>query len=351
MDRIFDFDAEQYCISAKEAALLLKQLTDIPNFGTVIRGLYPHKDIKEKLLAAFCSFENTEASSVDRRIRNWLNGKNAPQSREDIFVCAFALSLNEDDTSKLLGLCCDSEIHYRNPRELTYAFALRNGYSYDQAVQLFESLPTRGPDVTRPPTVYTTAIRRSFEPAANEAEFVLSYIAHLDVLGEFHNKAYSYFKCYMSVLLSPDNEGESYSIERVIETYLRPFQNSGRDRKKLDRIQKLTRRAFPNATDLRNMMMRRMDIPRKILLLLYVVTENSFNDDYSEQDEDYVTAEERFEQHWWGINLMLSDCGMPMLKPMNPFDRLILYALNTENEDESMLERFDSIVAYLFSEN
>lgn len=350
MDRFFDFESAQFCISAQEAASLLKQLKEIPTFGNTIRKLYPHEDIKEKLLSAFCSPDQTDRSSIDRKIRNWLNGNNAPQNREDIFICAFALSLSEQDASALLGVCCDSIIHYRNPRELTYAYALRTGYSYEQAVQLFESLPDRAEAATLPPTVYTTAIRRSFAPAADEAEFIAAYIAHLNVLGEFHNKAYLYFKRYMSVILSPDEGEEDYSIERVIETYLRPYENSGRDRKKLDQVQKLVRRAFPNATDLRSMLTRRMDIPRKLLLLLYIVTENSFDDIYSERDEEYVTADERFEEHWWGINLMLNDCGMPTLDPLNPFDRLILYALNTENEDESMLERFDAIVNYLFGD-
>lgn len=354
MDGYFDYEASQYCISPQEAARLIQRLKDIPSFGDEIRKLYPGEDIKNKLVDAFCAADQSDRASVDRRIRNWLNGQNIPQSREDIFICAFALSLSEQDTSKLLGLCCDSKIHYRNPRELTYAFALRSGYTYERAVKLFESLPDpSAPEyfVTRPPTVYTTAVRRDFEPAENEEEFVASYYANLTALGEFHNKAYSYFKRYMSVILSPEEGEEDYSIERVVEIYLHPLADSGRDRRALDRVQKLIRRAFPNATDLRRMQARRMDIPRKLLLLLYVVTENSFDSGYEEQDEEYVTAQERFEQHWWGVNLMLSDCGMPTLDPTNPYDRLILFALNTEDEDESMLERFDSIVTYLFGDN
>ena len=350
MDMEHSFDASEYCISAQDAALLLKQLNDIPTFGAAVSRLYPHADLREKLTAAFCCLDGVNPSSVDRRIRNWLNGKNAPQNREDIFVCAFALGLNEQDTSSLLGLCCDSKIHYRNPKELTYAFALRSGYSYEHAVQLYESLPDKDYGVTRTPTVYTTAVRRSFEPTADEAEFTAGFIAHLHILGEFHNKAYYYFRHYMSVLFSPEEGTENYSAERVIETYLSPHEDSGRCRRKLDKTQKLVRRAFPNATDLRSMIARRLDIPRKLLLLLYVVTENSFDDAYDERDEEYISADERFEQHWWGINLMLSDCGMPILDPQNPFDRLILYALNTEDADESMLERFDAIVAYLFDD-
>ncbi len=346
----FNYEISDFCISAQDAAALLKQLDGIPTFGAAITAMYPHADLREKLTDAFCELDGVSRESADRRIRNWLSGKNAPQNREDIFVCAFALGLDEQSTSSLLGVCCDSIIHYRNPKELTYAFALRSGYSYAHALQLYESLPDQGYGVTRPPTVYTTAVRRSFEPAADEAQFVASYIEHLPILGEFHNKAYTYFQHYMSVLFAPDDDTESYSVENVIELYLRPYDEGGRNRQKLDKIQKIVRRAFPNATDLRAMQARRLDIPRKLLLLLYLVTENSFDTEYNEWDEDYVSAQERFEQNWWGINLMLTDCGMPVLRPENPFDRLILYALNTEDEDESMMERFDSIVAYLFDD-
>lgn len=348
MEMDLDFESTQYCISAEEAAELLKQLDDIPTFGEAIRRFYPHDDLKEKLTEAFSRVQGADRASVDRKVRNWLGEKNAPQSREDIFLCAFTLGLNEQDTSYLLGICCDSRIHYRNPRELTYAFALRQGFSYEHAVELFESLPDPDQVITLPPTVYTTAVCRSFELTADEAEFISAYLSHLPILGEFHNKAYSYFRHYMSVLLSPEEDAEEYSVERVIEAYLTPARTGGRNRQKLDGIQKIIRRAFPNATDLRSMLAKRMDVPRKLLLLLYMVTENSFDEDYDEFDEDYVSPEERFKQNWWGINLMLNDCGMPILEPRNPFDRLILYALNTENEDESMLDRFDAIVSYLF---
>ena len=347
----FAYIASEYCLSVKEAAELLRNLESIPNFGTSISSLYPHSDLREKLISAFSELDGVERTSIDRRIRNWLSGKNAPQNREDVFVCAFALGLNEQDASKLLGLCCDSKIHYRNPKELTYAFALRSGYSYPQAVQLFDSLPLPsicGP--TQRPTVYTTAVHKSFEPASDEDEFVSFYHAHLQELGEYHNKAYSYFWHFLSALLSPEEGTENYSVERVIEMYLSPHLKVGRNRQKLNRIQKLVRKVFPNATDLRSMQARRMDVPRNLLLLLYVVTENSFDDVYDECDEDYVSVQERFEQNWWGINLMLTDCGMPTIDPQNPFDRLVLYALNTEDEDESMLDRFDAIVAYLFEE-
>ena len=346
----FDFETTQYCISAKEAADLLKQCSDFPTFGSAIRKLYPKEDLKERLSSAFRSREESDFASLDRKIRNWLNGKNAPQNREDIFFCAFALGLDEKQTSDLLGVCCDSVIHYRNPKELTYAFALRNGYSYEHAVELYQSLPVQREGVTIPPTVYTTAIRRNFEFTADEADFIEFYIEHLSILGEYHNKAHSYFQHFMDVLMFSEEGEEEYSVERVISSYMNPPANSGRSRQNLDQIQKMVRRAFPNATDIRNMLAKRMDVPRKLLLLLYMVTENSFDGDYDEYDEDYISPEERFEQQWWGINLMLNDCGMPILDPQNPFDKLILYALNTEDEDESMLEKFDDIISYLFDE-
>ena len=61
-------------------------------------------------------------------------------------------------------------------------------------------------------------------------------------------------------------------------------------------------------------------MPRKLLLLLYVVTENTGDtgDPYRELDESYITLEERLEDHWWTLNAMLSDCGMAPLDLRKP---------------------------------
>ena len=90
-------------------------------------------------------------------------------------------------------------------------------------------------------------------------------------------------------------------------------------------------------------------MPRKPLLLLYVITENVTDGEYTELDEDYLTLEERLDDHWWIINAMLIDCGMPVLDPRSAFDWLVLYAL-TATGDESMGERMERVIEELYAD-
>lgn len=59
-----------------------------------------------------------------------------PQNREVLFQVSFALGLDETGASRLLGAAAETGIHYRNPEELAYAFALRTGASYEKALEL-----------------------------------------------------------------------------------------------------------------------------------------------------------------------------------------------------------------------
>lgn len=61
--------------------------------------------------------------------------------------------------------------------------------------------------------------------------------------------------------------------------------------------------------------LRKIDVNRKTLLLLYLATEGM---DMDVPEESYT------EEHCRRINLMLSQCGMALLDPHNPFDFLIL---------------------------
>lgn len=65
---------------------------------------------------------------------------NLPSGREELFQICFALELGEKDAEYILGTTAESGIHFRNPRELTYAYCLRKKIDYPQAVRLVEEL-------------------------------------------------------------------------------------------------------------------------------------------------------------------------------------------------------------------
>ena len=120
---------------ASAARHLLDEHLVLRTFPQVLRELYPADDVQFRLTTAFAAGQEDKMASAARKVRNWLSGKNAPTNREDIFRIAFALDLDEDQCGELLGFCTEYGIHYRDGRELIYAWFLRMGFGYSDAVE------------------------------------------------------------------------------------------------------------------------------------------------------------------------------------------------------------------------
>lgn len=326
------------------------------SFSETLCRLYPGPDLYARLTAAFRADDPlANPDSVCRKIRNWLSGQNQPANREDIFHIAFALGLSEADASLLLGMCTEYGIHYRNGRDIVYAWFLRVGKSYVQARDFFASLP---PLPAVKPVTQTASQNLTHELYAvflrvqTEEELRSCYAAYMDQFGEFHIRAYFYFEKYLDQLIRPapawEGEDEAdYSIEAVMEKYFSMRMPSGKDRSSYSMVQKLLKHNWPNTTAIKNIRLQKESVPRKLLLLLYVVTENVIDSSYHELDEEYITVQERLEDHMWTLNAILADCGMPQLDLRNAMDWLVLYAVTAE--DEPMSQRMESVIEQIFS--
>lgn len=330
---------------------------ELRTFSETLRELYPSPDLRSRLTARLQSYEGDAApASVARKVQNWLDGRSQPIRREDLFQIAFALDLTESQAGLLLGQCTEYGIHYRDPRDVVYAWFLRNGGGYEEARAFYRSLPPvpRMEDYPEADGGHITREMQSvFLSAHTREELRQTFLDNIDSFGRLHVRAYRYFEKYMNQLTHPDNgwggaDEQDYSLEKVMEKYLTLHMPSGRSRARYTVIQKLLKRNWPNATALKNIRAHREDVPRKLLLLLYIITENVVDGDYSELDEDYLSLQDRLEDHWWVLNAILTDCGMPLLDPRSAMDWLVLYAL-TAGEDESMSDRMAQVIDHLFS--
>ena len=61
-----------------------------------------------------------------------------------------------------------------------------------------------------------------------------------------------------------------------------------------------------------------------------------------------ISDRERLDDHWFALNAILTDCGMPLLDPRNATDWLVLYAVTAT--EESMSERMEKVIEYMFAD-
>lgn len=327
-------------------------------FEETLKEMYPFPDLLPQLTNFFISASPAaNPQSLSKKISNWVSGKNRPSCREDLFLIAFALGFHEQQLNYLLYLCNDYGIQYRDGYEVVLAWFLRNGLSYQEAITFYASLP--------PVKALNTARSKHTAQLTHEmqAEFQLvpspealreCYLKNISNFGTMHLRAYYYFEKFLNQLIHPTPCWESepepdYSLEAIMKIYLSFQIPSGKKRTDYSLIQKLLKQNWPNATSIKNIRNHKMDVPRKLLLLLCVVTENEITDAdyYKELDEEYMLLEERVEYHWWTLNAILDDCGIAPLDPRNATDWLILYAISCE-PDESMSERLEKVLSYVF---
>ena len=351
-------------MTGEHASDYLQSRLQIREFYPTLFKMYPNEDLMEKLFFAFTQAKPTlSQSSVSRNLRNWANKKTIPQNREDIFIIGFALHFSEAQTSYLLGFISDYGIHYREPRELVFAYCLRVGKTYLEALDFMKRLPSLPPLKKLPEagleTLRTQTIIDRFSGIQDDASFIQEFQNNLTNFGILHLRAYDYFIKSFEHLknpypafdpASPDLKVEEYSIERVMEDYLTLHMPVCKKRSNYSLLQKMLKADWPNATSLTNILNHKKDVPRKLLLLLYIVTEGILNDDYDELDEEYFSAEQRLDEHWWRINLILNECGMNELDPRNAYDWLVLYSLNTD-DTIAMDEKMELVIQNLFPED
>jgi hypothetical protein len=339
----------------RSAADVYRYLTDgikVRTFREVLCNISPGPDLKEDLIAGLCEIDNQSRESISRNVRNWLSGKHAPSEREDLIKICFALKLNEIQSSAFLSLCSDGGFHIRNPRELVFEYCLRTGRSWRHAHRMASSLRPLG-ETRNNAAALTKTVAHYFRDISSDEAFRKCYEEHYDELGELHNTAYVQFTYFWDLLSRPDSpyagSEEKYSTAETVDKYLRMKLPLEKRTAKYSLLQKTIRKYWPNTTNVTRILSREEDVTRRILLLLYLVTEGGItekDDDAYLLDED-MSDLERFEEHFWRLNAMLTDCGFGRIDPRNVFDWLILHCLRS-GDDESMSDRMQAVLDVIF---
>lgn len=344
------------------------------SFSKLLKELYKGEESLYRILVEKLSqYEYGEGQKngvvspgISRKVRNWLHDRNQPGNREELFKICFALKLTEKEAGMLLGATAENGIHYRNPRELIYAFCLRmeEDYSYARKLAdrlLGEEVPLLGTLAYQQalrrqqgkenPEIKTASMRDEFKRLKSQEELLDFLREKRESFGIHHNTAYRKFMVMLEYLAKPGNdnpyvpEEREYSVETVVEEYLRMNIPYGRKLGRYSRLQKEIKKHWPTPRTINEMKNRKLDVDRKTLLLLYIATEGMVLERGDSRWEDYV------KEHYRRINLMLTECGMSLLNLHSPFDYMVIQSIRAAGEEENMGLRMERMLCRLFQKN
>ena len=315
---------------------------------TLVQGLMQnHPDMKK--------------DAVDRRVRGWLNNpKNRTLRKNDAIELCFILGLSVEEADAFVALISEERMHWRNPDEIVYIFALKQKMDYSEAMRLNDEMKDLLSSVTESQTLTEdsfTPIIRSEVAALNTKEELVDYLTEsISRLGRYHNNAYKLFMDMMNTLEHPRLyeteeraglfEQENLTIRDILREYLYEknvlyAKGLTHDRKKenshLSKVEKLVftviqkevSSSWPDESTISKMKARKTDVTRKVLILLFLATDSGPADEDDEDTELTLSKEELFQQLYQCLNDMLLQCGFMPLDPRSPFDWLILYCICT----------------------
>ena len=180
----------------------------------------------------------------------------------------------------------------------------------------------------------------------------MEYVAETRAkLGKLHNRAYSLFCDMLERLESPEleesvvennpyDEGNSdvkYTAGNIVEIYLHgddlPETVTGKNAEALSAVQRNIARNWPGESVISRMKNRRVDVSRKVMILLFLAT----YDAYGEEDDEFglyddeKTPDEIFREFYENMNAMLKTCGFSKLDPRSAFDWMTIYCMCQED--------------------
>lgn len=343
-------------LTAKEAVSFLRNGMKVRTFRDNIRDIYGTEDCEKLLSEGLCKFGELyngkviQSDSMRKKIRNWMAGKNLPTDREEVFQICFSLDLGLEQSEKMLTRLTEQGIHYRNSREIIYAYCLKYHLGYENALRMCQQMSKEKSGEKENQEPMTQVMKLGFQNIRAEEDLFSFILNNKMRMGNSHNTAYAYFIKMLSLLSGEELEGEEkYSMEDIADTYLRLNVPLDKKTSGYSNVQKIVKKYWPGARAVKSMKSRSEEVNRKTLLLLYIVTGGMADEEYDESDEIYISSEEFLEFHCKKMNRMLRECGMSRIDPRNVFDYLVLYCLRPE-EDIFMSDRMALLMTEVFEE-
>ena len=345
--------------------------------------------LTEKLLEN--SPPGTPSDSVQRKVRMWLKDGVQMVSKQSAIQLSFILGLSTEEANEFLYRACGEGFHWRDPGEIVFLYALEEGLSYLEALELYADMERKGLLAVRADKnaeSLTAVVKAEVKKIGSAAELEDYLRESGPQIGAFHNTAYGLFRAYLDLLIDPeikddqgsegkrsvreikDDQGSErkLSVREISDAYLhqkfiprvQKAQKGSKNNEKardlvLSALQRDIHQNWPDETMLSKMLNRKADVTRKVLILLFLATDGDTKDSIrkldlaSLKDDDPLPEDEEaeFEDLQFRMNAMLADCGFAPLDSRMPFDWMVLYCTCV---DETMLidERVQHFLSAIF---
>jgi len=286
---------------------------------------------------------------------NWLKGKNI--SREKAIELCFALNLDIFETEDFLQKCGHDWFHFRNYMDIIYYFSLSNKLPYESATRLivkYNYLNSANPTPAQCEEKHsqTFMFKQEVEDFLTENELHSFLTDNKDMFGYFNNTAYRHFKCLFDKVLS--NEIEYHTSEKKRNKDNSEVKKHDRGnisfakicemmrigipknlrKGELTHLQHCLYEGAPSRPTILDMYNKKVgkngkikQITRKPLIILWMMT----------------NEEKAFIPRVKLINGILEECVMPKLDSKNPFDWIVLNALESDG-----IVRMEEIIRNIF---
>lgn len=249
---------ENYTKLSQEMYDIAVQLTTVCDASKVLRETGKFRSLK-CILQTFTGCEEPKAmlverllpwnptigrESVSKKVRTWLAGKTQSVGKKDAFILARALELSREDADLLLKQITGEGIHWRDPEEIVWSYAIVHRLNFDQVNALMERVMAIGKAAKPVKTVTdsdkTEAVKDKVLSVLNrsEEELVDFLTREWDRLGKYHNTAYSLFTEYMGLLQKGHGSVDLESkLENLPEKERKEMERFARERLETARME------------------------------------------------------------------------------------------------------------------
>lgn len=367
-----------------QARELLATYGQFRGLADVLRAFADCAEPKDKIANAIMAFDPTKRrDSTDKKVRNWLNGTTTTLDKKDVYYLCRAMNFSLEQTDAMLKYITDEGIHWRDPEDILWCYAIANRLDYERTSQLLQRgaylAERRGIAPVPVPGSFTEDVRLDVQPMLNRSEEEL--LAYLDrsrsLLGAYHNTAYDLFMEYNDILegvgtpekVKIDGKVSSrYILEKYLFRRLIPTAKRGgeKDKERFSAVQRSIRMNWPDETTYSRMKSRELDVSRKVMIMLFLAVDDGEPEE-KDQPEDYdyeaydayeesdafmqepLSRDEMFQMLKGRVNQMLHSCGFQKLDPRSPFDWIILFCMCTEDMLE-LDKKLEGTLAAMFPE-